>query len=120
MSYIIKNRFNGNTILENTADDANLHGANLHGADLHGADLRGANLHGAKYGENETLLKYMLIGPIGSRNDYLQIFQTDKQTICRTGCFTGTPAELAARTDRVDYRAALLMITTLTTQEVTP
>jgi hypothetical protein len=78
---------------------ANLRGANLYGADLRGANLRGANLYGAdlrgaKYGNNELLIKYLTIGPIGSRNDYLQIFITDKQKLVKTGCFSGSIEEL--------------------------
>jgi len=68
---------------------ANLRGADLRGANLRGADLYGANLRGAKYGDDELLLKYLTIGPIGSRNDYLQIFITDKQKLVKTGCFSG-------------------------------
>ena len=72
---------------------ADLGGADLCGADLCGADLRtanlgGADLRGAKYA-NDILIKYFTIGPIGSRKDYLQIFVTNKETIIKTGCFSG-------------------------------
>jgi hypothetical protein len=69
---------------------ADLQGAYLQGAYLRGADLRGADLRGAKYGDEELLVKYFTIGPIGSRSDYLQIFVTDKRTEIKTGCFTGS------------------------------
>ena len=72
---------------------ANLYGAGLSGANLSGANLSGANLYGAEYGDNETLVKYLSIGPIGSRNDYLQVFVTDKQKIIKTGCFSGSVEE---------------------------
>jgi uncharacterized protein YjbI with pentapeptide repeats len=88
---------------------ANLSGANLSGADLYGAHLSRANLSGAKYGDG-TLLKFLTIGQIGSRNDYLQVFITDKQTVLKTGCWTGTVAELRNRTDKADYRAAIPFI----------
>jgi hypothetical protein len=68
---------------------ADLRGADLLGADLRGADLRGADLRDAKYFEEELLLKYFCIGPIGSRNSYLQVFVTDKRVELKTGCFCG-------------------------------
>ncbi len=88
---------------------ADLRGANLCGANLHGANLRGANLRGAKYGE-ELLLKYLTIGPIGARDDYLQVFVTSTQAILRTGCFCGSFEELASRTEREDYKAVIPFI----------
>jgi hypothetical protein len=107
---------------------ANLYSANLYSANLYSANLYSANLRGAKYGEN-TLLKFLSVGPIGSRKDYLQIFITDGPTVCCTGCFTGSPDELAARLtdtpEHMEYRAALAMINAMeqiyrpTTQEVT-
>ena len=94
--------------------EANLSGANLSGADLREADLCGANLsgadfRGAKYGE-DSLLKYLAIGPIGSRNDYLQVFITCNNVAVRTGCFSGTLDDLAKRTNRDDYKAAISFI----------
>jgi uncharacterized protein YjbI with pentapeptide repeats len=89
--------------------DANLCSANLRGADLRGADLRGADLRDAKYGD-ATLLKYLTIGPIGSRNDYLQVFITSNETIIKTGCFSGTLNDLAMRTERNDYQSAIPFI----------
>jgi len=91
---------------------ANLSGANLSGANLSGSDLSGANLSGAKYGD-ELLLKYFAITNIGSRNDCLQVFITASRTTLKTGCFTGSPDDLAARTDRPDYKAALIFISTM-------
>ena len=98
---------------------ANLRSANLYNADLYNADLRSANLYNAKYSDNEILLQYFTIGPIGSRNDYLQIFQTDVTTHIKTGCFNGTLPEFnEAVTNKhgdnkhaVAYRAAINLIT---------
>lgn len=64
---------------------ADLSEANLRGADLGGADLDGANL-GVKFGK----LKYdgfFSAGPLGSRNDTLLAFNTDKGIFVRAGCF---------------------------------
>jgi uncharacterized protein YjbI with pentapeptide repeats len=76
---------------------ANLYGANLIGADLSGANLSGANLIGADlygadlYGKKLTGDRpFFTIGPIGSRNDYLQAFITDAGVMIRAGCFFDT------------------------------
>ena len=71
---------------------AYLRGANLRGADLYGADLRGANLGGANLGEKKLVCDrpFFTIGPIGSRNDYLQAFITDAGVMIRAGCFFDT------------------------------
>lgn len=117
----IKNRYTGEVVaIGDTAKEtaqrnigdlrrADLCGANLRRADLYGANLREADLYGAKYGE-ELLLKYFTVGPIGSRADYLQVFITDKQTVLKTGCFSGTLEELATRTDRYDCKAVIPFI----------
>jgi hypothetical protein len=125
----IKNRFTDNVIAEgenakeicvkNKANlyGANLYGANLYGANLYGANLYGANLYGAKW-DDALLLKYLTIGPIGSRNDYLQIFITDKQTIVKTGCFNGTLEDFEKAVDKnysenkhgKHYKAAINLI----------
>ena len=64
--------------------------AYLRGADLRGADLRSADLQGAKYADEEMLVEYFCIGPMGSRSDYLQVFITDKRVELKTGCFCGS------------------------------
>jgi hypothetical protein len=79
---------------------ANLSGANLRSANLSGANLSGANLSGAKYSETEILEKYLSIGPIGSRKDYLQVFVTDKQIVFKVGCFSGSCEEFKAQIKR--------------------
>ena len=73
-------------------DGARLDGARLDGAHLVGARLDGARLDGAR---GEKLLcvgkrPFLTIGPIGSRNAYLQSFLTDKGVYVRAGCFWNT------------------------------
>jgi uncharacterized protein YjbI with pentapeptide repeats len=104
---------------------ANLRSADLRSANLRSANLRSADLYNAKYNDTETLIKYFTIGPIGSRNDYLQVFQTDVTTYIKTGCFTGNINKFdhAVTNQHADnrhataYRAAIVLITILTTQE---
>ena len=79
---------------------ADLYGANLRGADLRGADLRGANLRGADLGEWGKLQKssdILIVGVIGSRNDYTAMFHTDKGVFVRCGCFRGTLEEFESK-----------------------
>ena len=78
---------------------ANLRGADLGGADLRGANLRGANLGGADLGEKIGKLKangYFFSGYLGSRNDVLMAFHSDKGVFVRAGCFTGSLDEFRA------------------------
>ena len=91
---------------------ADLRWADLNGADLRWADLREADLFGAKYGE-ETLLKYLSIGTIGSRNDVMQVFITIDNIHLRTGCWSGTPEGLLEDTEREDYRLAVQYIVSM-------
>ena len=72
------------------------------GADLYGANLRGANLRGANLGEKIGKLKangYFFAGYLGSRNDVLMAFHSDKGVFVRAGCFTGSLD---------DFRAAVI------------
>ena len=82
---------------------ADLHGANLCGADLcsaelGGADLRGADLYVAnlcsaelgEWGKINNSTDILIVGRIGSRNDYTAIFRTDKGVFVSCGCFRGT------------------------------
>ena len=97
------------------APGIDLGGADLGGADLGGADLRGADLGGNKLVSERPLL---LIGPIGSRSDYLHAFITEAGVMVRAGCFTGTRDEFAARVEKdhrenvhgKEYAAALVLI----------
>ena len=105
---------------------ANLYGANLYGADLYGADLRGANLcsadlRGADLDELSKLVgnrPFFQVGPIGSREDYLLAFLTEKGICLRAGCFFGSIdkfiEKLAVEHDMnnhaIEYRVALTLI----------
>lgn len=99
---------------------AHLTGAHLAGAHLAGADLAGANLTGAKLGD-KTLTgsrPVLVIGPIGSRSDYLTSYMTDGGIVLKAGCFTGTVDEFRAKLTQThgeneharEYTAALVMI----------
>jgi hypothetical protein len=68
---------------------ADLYGADLRGASLYGASLCGASLRGASLRKKGKLIEngYFSTGPLGSRNDYMQAFHTDKGIWIKTGCF---------------------------------
>jgi uncharacterized protein YjbI with pentapeptide repeats len=109
---------------------ANLYGANLYGADLRGADLggadlgganlRGANLYGANLGGKKLIggRPFFIIGPIGSRGDYVQAWITDAGVMIRAGCFFDTRNQFELALDAThgqnnhgqEYRAALVLI----------
>ena len=105
---------------------ANLHSADLYGADLYGADLRsadlyGANLRSADLGDAGKLTgdrPYFAVGPIGSRQDVLAAFLTEKGVFLRAGCFFGTveafrdklQGEHGDNVHAIEYRAALVLI----------
>ena len=74
---------------------ANLGDANLGGADLRGADLGGANLRGA--GKLSSTDDVLIVGPIGSRSAYTQIYRTDNGIYVKCGCFFGTINEFASK-----------------------
>ena len=131
----IKHRYSGAVLFEHEATDEqqasglamraaleaavaskkDLSGADLSGADLRGADLSGAYLRGKKLVGDRPLL---VIGPIGSRSDYLHSFITDSGVIVCTGCFEGTRdafAEAVAKehgnsAHGKEYAAALVLI----------
>ena len=101
--------------------DANLTGADLTGAYLTGANMRGANLSGAYLHGGEKLIgkrPILVIGPIGSRCDYLIAYLTDKGVRLLAGCFFGdidtfrNELELTHGDNdhAAEYRAALVMI----------
>ena len=95
----IKHRFSDATICEfdvktlrEAAEKgrANLRWANLYGADLYGANLRGADLYGADLGEKFGKLNdkgFFSAGPLGSREDFLTAFHTNKGIFIKAGCF---------------------------------
>jgi len=94
---------------------ADLRGVNLGGADLCGADLCGANLRDAglrdanlgdadlrgvnlgELGKIQSSSDILIVGRIGSRNDYTTIFHTDKGVFVRCGCFKGTLDEFESK-----------------------
>ena len=99
---------------------ADLRGANLRDANLRGANLRGANLSDAD-GKNLTLVgsrPVFMLGPIGSRCDYLTAYLTDVGVHVRAGCFFDTieafhAAVIAEHKDNEhgrEYMAAIAMI----------
>ena len=90
--------------------EADLRGANLYGADLReadlyganlgGADLREADLYGANLGEKIGKLKangFFSAGPLGSRNDALIAFHSDKGIFVKAGCFSGSLDEFRTK-----------------------
>ena len=79
---------------------ANLYGANLGGANLYAANLGGANLYAANLGGAGKLTgdrPYFAVGPIGSRQDVLAAFLTEKGVYLRAGCFFGTVEQFRAK-----------------------
>ena len=83
----------GANLSDANLSDANLRDANLEGANLRGAYLSDANLSGAikLVGERPVIT----IGPIGSRNDRLTAYVTNKGLYMHTGCFFGTRDQFA-------------------------
>ena len=111
--------------------NATLRGANLRSADLRSADLRGANLgdanlrsadlRSANLGDAGKLTgdrPYFAVGPIGSRQDVLAAFLTEKGVYLRAGCFFGTMEEFRDKLQgehgdnvhAIGYRAALVLV----------
>ena len=88
------------TLIEAVKQDADLGGAYLRGAYLVGAnlsdaDLRGANLSDA--GKLSSVNDILIVGPLGSRSAYTQIYRTDKGIFVKCGCFFGTIDEFATK-----------------------
>ena len=82
---------------------ANLRGAYLTDANLAGAYLAGANLRGAYLTDaNGKKIKtigdrpLLVLGPLGSRADYLQAWLTDAGVYVRAGCFWDTLEKFCA------------------------
>ena len=100
---------------------ADLRNADLRSADLRSANLYGANLRSADLGESGKLTgdrPFFQVGPIGSRQDNLLAFQTEKGIFLRTGCFFGTVEEFRDKLEDEhgdnahgkEYKAALVMV----------
>ncbi len=99
---------------------ANLSYTNLRSADVSSADLSYANLRSAD-GKKLKLVgdrPLLIIGPLGSRSDYLHAFLTDHGLYLKTGCFFGTRDEFIEAVIKThndnehdrEYRAALKLI----------
>ncbi len=79
------------------------------------ADLRGADLSGNRLVGERPLL---LIGPIGSRDDYLSAWLADAGVLVTAGCFHGTLDEFRAAVEAThgnnehgrEYAAAIALI----------
>ena len=95
--------------------------ADLHGADLRSANLGDADLYGANLGDAGKLTgdrPYFAVGPIGSRQDVLAAFLTEKGVYLRAGCFFGTVEQFREKLQgehgdnvhAVEYRAALVLV----------
>ena len=102
-----------------------LRGADLRGAYLEGADLRGADLGGdLKLKTNNSLFS---MGSIGSRQDSLVFYNTDKGIFAGTGnnCFFGSLEDFEKRVIKThgnnnfatQYLAAIQMIRAIWKEE---
>ena len=96
----IKCRFDGHIIFKDDSATLILTVAaavkakvNLRGADMRGADMRGADMQGAKIKDGVELkakVSILQCGPVGSRQDYLIIFNTTVGLYVKAGCFLDT------------------------------
>src|SRR6266481_4466252 len=70
----------------------------LEGANLYRANLQGANLERAIIKEGVTLLKggYFTVTNIGSKQETLEVFNTEVGLYFRRGCFFGNEEEFRA------------------------
>ena len=100
---------------------ADLYGADFRSSDLHGANLYGAYLCGANLcgvGKLTGDRPYFEVGPIGSRQDVLTAFLTEKGVFLRTGCFFGTVEKFREKLQEehgnndhaIEYRGALTLM----------
>ena len=116
-TFEIKNRWNGKVLF--LAGGESLRDV-VQQAVMRGADLRSADLSGA-YGKQLTLVgsrPVFVLGPIGSRCDYLTAYLTDAGVHVRAGCFFDTleafraavVAEHADNNHGREYMAAIAMI----------
>ena len=101
-------------------DGASLDGASLRNAYLDGASLDGASLDGAD-GNKLTLAgrrPILILGPLGSRGDYLTAYTTDSGVYVRAGCFFDSLAAFRLAVSEThgdsihgrEYAAAIVMI----------
>ena len=73
---------------------ARLVGARLDGASLVGARLDGARLDGASL-DGAIVNDILIVGPLGSRSAYTQVYRTDKGLFVKCGCFFGSIDDFA-------------------------
>ena len=107
----------GKLLFEHEAEDNTVKGTLLEavksGANLYGADLRGANL--GEWGKLSKNSDILVVGPIGSRDGYTNIYKTDKGVFVSCGCFRGTLEEFAEKVEEThgdnrharDYKALI-------------
>ena len=100
---------------------ADLRSADLGNADLRSADLGDADLRSANLGDAGKLTgdrPYFAVGPVGSRQDVLVAFLTEKGVYLRAGCFFGTVEQFREKLQgehgdnvhAIEYRAALVLV----------
>ena len=130
MKIEIKSRFSLEVLLSHECEDNSVAitlaaainaKTNLRGANLRSANLRSADLYGADLGDAGKLTgdrPYFAVGPIGSRQDVLAAFLTEKGVYLRAGCFFGTmeafrdklQGEHGDNVHAIEYRAALVLV----------
>jgi uncharacterized protein YjbI with pentapeptide repeats len=135
-AYLRGANLRGANLSDANLSDANLSGANLSGAYLRGANLRGAylsganlsdanlsdaNLSDANLSDNSKIIgkrPVFIIGPIGSRCDYLTSYMTDSGVKIQAGCFFGDLEKFESAVKEThgskihgkEYTAAIAMI----------
>lgn len=131
-TFEIKSRWDGRVLysaegetLRDVVVQAVREGASLDGASLVGASLRNASLDGASLvsadSDKLTLIGHrpvLMLGPLGSRCDYLTAYTTDAGVYVRAGCFFGVLADFRAAVAKThggsnygrEYVAAIAMI----------
>ena len=110
----------GSNLSHSNLSGSNLSGSDLRYSDLSGSDMRGSNLSGSNL-SGEKLIgdrPVLMVGPIGSRCDYLAAYLTDKGVRLRAGCFFGDVDTFRAKLEEThgdtnhaaEYHAALALI----------
>ena len=115
MKIEIKSRFSLEVLFSHECEDNSV-AITLAAANLGDANLRGADLGDA--GKLTGDRPYFAVGPIGSRQDVLAAFLTEKGVYLRAGCFFGTVEEFRDKLQgehgdnvhAVEYRAALVLV----------
>ena len=115
MKIEIKSRFSLEILFSHECED-NCVAITLAAAINAKADLRSADLGDA--GKLTGDRPYFAVGPIGSRQDVLAAFLTEKGVYLRAGCFFGTVEEFRYKLQgehgdnvhAIEYRAALVLV----------